>query len=184
MIEGVEYTINHGEVLVYELKEQPFFLTQTHRHIITSELEYIADEWPEALDALKRRYHSSQQNKLFFDFQIVRQWIKCHFGQSDHMLDIDEYGNRNFEFCYCPKRGECESCDLFQVCYPKRSTKLSKSEINVLRLIVAGFDENQIADTLCNSVNTIKKHRMNMLKRLDLHKTTQLIDYWHKNNLK
>jgi DNA-binding NarL/FixJ family response regulator len=121
---------------------------------------------------------------LYFEFQIVRQWEKCHFGQSDQQLDIDEDGNRNFETCYCPKRGECESCDLFQVCYPVRSTKLSKCEIGVLRLLVAGFDENQIADTLCNSVNTIKKHRMNMLKRLNLHKTSQLIEYWHNNKLR
>lgn len=184
MIEGVEYTVNRGDVLVRELNENPYILTPTHRHIISAELEYMENEWPDALKALELRYHNSRQNRMFFEFQIVRQWIKCHFGQSDEMLDIDENGNRNFEPCYCPKRGECESCDLFRVCYPVRSTKLTKSEISVLRLFVAGFDETQIADTLCNSVNTVKKHRMNMLKRLGLHKTTQLIEYWHTNKLK
>lgn len=184
MIEGVEYSVNRNEILVTELNEQPFILNQTHRHIISGELEYLADEFPSALVDLERRYNSSRQNRMYFEFLIVRQWIKCHFGQADMLLDIDPNGIRNFEGCYCPKRGECETCDLFRVCYPVRSTKISKTEINVLRLFVAGLDENQIADTLCNSVNTIKKHRMNMLRKLDLHKTTQLIEYWHKNKLK
>ncbi len=184
MIDGVEYTVNMNEVLVTEQKQQPFILNQTHRHIITGEIEYLEDEYPTALEDLERIYHASRQNRMYFEFLIVRQWIKCHFGQSDYLIDIDTNGQRNFEPCYCPKRGECETCNLFRVCYPVRSTLLSKTEINVLRLIVAGLDENQIADTLCNSVNTIKKHRMNMLRKTGTHKTSQLIEYWHKNKYK
>lgn len=183
MLEKIEYTVNRNEVIVVD-GDQSFILNQTHRHIITAELEYLADEFPTALEDLQRRYNASRLNRIYFEFQIVRQWIKCHFGMVDMMIDIDENGTRNFEPCYCPKRGECENCDLFRVCYPLRSTLISKTEINVLRLFVSGLDENMIADTLHVSVNTIKKHRMNMLKKLDLHKTSQLIDYWHKNKMK
>lgn len=185
MIRDVEYHVNDkGEVLVTEMDERPYILNQTHRHIITSEIEYLNEEWPAALLALKKRYHNSIKNVMFFDFQIVRQWIRCHYGQYDGKLDIEQDGTRNFEHSYCPMRGECESCNLFEVCYPIRNTKLRKSEINVLRLIVAGLEEQQIADTLNISVSTVKNHRNNMLKRLDLHKTSQLIDYWHKNHMK
>jgi DNA-binding NarL/FixJ family response regulator len=185
MIAGIEYSVNDkGEALVTEMEERPYILNQTHRHIITSELEFLSEEYPFALKALEKRYNNSIQNRMFFEFQIVRQWIKCHHAHYDGILDIDENGIRNFEYSYCPKRGECQSCDILEVCYPVRSTKLRKSEINVLRLLVAGLDEQQISDTMNLSVATIKNHRNNMLKRLDLHKTTQLIDYWHKNKFK
>lgn len=184
MLKGIEYFVDRGNVMVSELNEQPYILSITHRHIITGEIEYLSEEFPTALEDLERRYHSSRQNKMYFEFQIVRQWIKCHSGQSDSMLDIDENGNRNFEACYCPKRGECETCDLFRVCYPIRSILLRKAEINVLRLIVSGLHEHQIADTLNIATSTVKNHRNNMLKRLGLHKTSQLIDYWHKMKMK
>lgn len=185
MITDVEFNVDDkGNVLVHEMSERPYILNQTHRHIISSEMEYLGEEWPAALKALEKRYHNSIQNRMYFEFQIVRQWLKCHHGQYDGLLDIENDGTRNFEYSYCPQRGECQSCNLLEVCYPVRSTKLRKSEINVLRLIVAGLDESQMAETLNLSVTTVKNHRNNMLKRLDLHKTSQLIEYWHKNKLK
>ena len=181
----IEYTVNHkGEVMVTELDEKPYILNQTHRHIITATMDDLKEEYPAAFACLEKRYHNSQPNRMYYEFLIVRMWIKLHFGQTDHLLDIDESGTENMEYCYCPKRGECETCDLFDACYPVRSTKLRKAEINVLRLIKSGLDESQIAETLNIAISTVKNHRNNMLKRLGYHKTSQLIDYWNRNKMK
>lgn len=181
---NLEYIVTKGDVLVIIKGETPFFLISSNSDIIDSEIEYIKTEFPEALKALELRYHQSRHNVKHFKFLIVRQWIKCHYGQVDHLTDVEFDGQRNFETSYCPKRGECESCDLFKVCYPVRTSVLSTAEVSVLRLLVAGLDVEQIADTLCKSFHTITKHKSNMLKRLGLHKTSQLIDYWNKNGMK
>jgi DNA-binding CsgD family transcriptional regulator len=184
-LRNIEHVVNNkGEVLITEQDERPYVLNQTHRHIITATIDDLKEEWPAAYACLEKRYYNSRQNKMYFDFLIARMWMKLHYGQVDQLLDIDESGNLNMEYCYCPKRGECDTCDLQAACYPVRSTKLRKSEINVLRLLVAGLDESAIAETLNIEVCTVKNHRNNMLKRLDLHKTSQLIDYWNKNKMK
>ena len=42
MITDVEYHVNDkGDALVTEMDERPYILNQTHRHIITSEKEYL-----------------------------------------------------------------------------------------------------------------------------------------------
>ena len=65
MITGVEYHVNDkGDALVTEMDERPYILNQTHRHIITAEKEYLAEEWPGALCALEKRYHNSIQNVM------------------------------------------------------------------------------------------------------------------------
>jgi len=181
----IEFVANNkGDVLVTELAEKAYILNMTHRHIISEVYGYITEEFPEATICLEKRYAVSIINKMYYEFLIVRMWLKLHAGQFDHLMDIDETGTANFEYCYCPMRGECGTCDVEAACYPIRSTKLRKSEINVLRLLVVGLDETEIADTLCISLNTVKKHRQNMLNRYDFHKTSQLIDLWHKNKLK
>ena len=181
----IEFVANNkGDVLVTELEEKNYVLNKTHRHIITEVYDYLKDEFPGATLCLQKRYNDCVLNTMYYEFMIVRMWLKLHAGQFDHLMDIDENGVSNFEYCYCPKRGECGTCDLEAACYPERSTKLRKSEISVLRLLVVGLDEMEIADTLCISLNTVKKHRQNMLIRYDFHKTSQLIDLWHKNKLK
>jgi len=181
----IEYVVNHkGEVLVTEMEEKAYILNQTHRHIITAHLEDLTEEWPTALTCLEKRYFQSKINRMYFEFQIIRMWIKLHLGQTDHQMDIDETGNQNIEHCYCAQRGECDGCNLKDACYPIRSTNLRKAEINVLRLLVLGLDESAVADSLCIALNTVKKHRQNMLTRYDYHKTSQLIDMWNRLKMK
>jgi len=180
----IEYVVNKGNVLVAEMEEKAYILNQTHRHIIEAHIEDLSEEYPAALKCLEKRYYQSQPNRMYFEFLIVKMWIKLHFGQSDHLVDIDENGNQNVEYCYCPQRGECEGCNLKEACYPVQSTNLRKSEVNVLRLLVLGLDETAVADSLCIALNTVKKHRQNMLTRYGYHKTSQLIDMWNRLKMK
>jgi len=181
----IEYVVNlKGEVLVTEMEEKAYILNQTHRHIITAHLEDLNEEWPTALTCLEKRYFQSRINRMYFDFLIVRMWIKLHLGQTDHQTDIDDNGNQNMEHCYCAQRGECEGCNLKEACYPVRNTNLRKSEINVLRLLALGLEPMAVAESLCISVHTVKTHQQNMLARYDFHKTAQLVEMWNRLKMK
>jgi DNA-binding NarL/FixJ family response regulator len=52
---------------------------------------------------------------------------------------------------------------------------LSKREREVMSLIVEGRTSKEIARLLVISVSTVRKHRENLLRRLGLHSTAQLI---------
>lgn len=54
---------------------------------------------------------------------------------------------------------------------------LSNREQEVLRLVGEGLTNEQIARQLDISANTAKRHRLNIMARLDMHSTPQLIRY-------
>ena len=53
--------------------------------------------------------------------------------------------------------------------------KLSKREIEIVKLIGEGLDSAMIAERLFISPKTVKKHRSNMLKKLDVKNTGQVV---------
>lgn len=61
--------------------------------------------------------------------------------------------------------------------------KLSKREIEVLCLIADGQSSKEIADQLFISVRTVDTHRSNILHKLKLGNTAQLVRYAIKNKL-
>jgi len=54
---------------------------------------------------------------------------------------------------------------------------LSDREQEVLRLIGEGLTNEQVARRLEISVSTSKHHRLNIMAKLDIHSTVQLIHY-------
>jgi two-component system nitrate/nitrite response regulator NarL len=57
------------------------------------------------------------------------------------------------------------------------SDELTEREIEVLRLIVQGASNPEIADELCITVNTVKSHVKNILYKLRLENRTQVATY-------
>jgi len=55
------------------------------------------------------------------------------------------------------------------------SLKLSKREIEIVKLIGEGMDSAMIAERLFISPKTVKKHRSNILKKLDVKNTGQAV---------
>lgn len=53
---------------------------------------------------------------------------------------------------------------------------LSAREINVLSLLAKGLSSKQIADTLCISVNTVYRHRQNILSALQVNNTAAAVE--------
>lgn len=55
--------------------------------------------------------------------------------------------------------------------------RLTEREQEVLKLIAEGHTGRQIANLLCLSINTIERHRQNMMGKLNLHTRADLIKY-------
>jgi DNA-binding NarL/FixJ family response regulator len=65
----------------------------------------------------------------------------------------------------------------------ERETGLTARELEVLQHIVAGKSNKEIAADLNLSVNTVSVHRANIMDRLGIHKTAELVVYAIRNGL-
>ena len=63
------------------------------------------------------------------------------------------------------------------------ATKLTRRELQVLKMIATGNKTNQIAEDLFLSVHTINSHRKNILKKLNMKSPTELVAYAFQNGL-
>ncbi|GAB3931504.1 response regulator transcription factor [Larkinella terrae] len=55
-------------------------------------------------------------------------------------------------------------------------TGLSKRELDVLQLMAAGYSNQEIAERLFVSLNTVKTHSSNVLEKLDVKRRTQAVE--------
>jgi two-component system response regulator NreC len=60
---------------------------------------------------------------------------------------------------------------------------LTNREIEILRLIVRGHTNNQMAKILSISTRTVEGHRANIMDKLDLHSRVELVEYAEQHGL-
>jgi DNA-binding NarL/FixJ family response regulator len=60
---------------------------------------------------------------------------------------------------------------------------LTPREVEVLKLIAEGYKSKEIADYLSISINTVDKHRANLMRKLDLHNASALTHFALKEGL-
>ena len=65
----------------------------------------------------------------------------------------------------------------------ERESGLTARELEVLQHIVAGKSNKEIANELELSANTVAVHRANIMERLGIHKTAELVVYAIRNGL-
>jgi len=58
-----------------------------------------------------------------------------------------------------------------------RLSTLTPRELEIFKLVAEGYKSRDIADYLCISVNTVDKHRANIMKKLGLHSVAELTKY-------
>jgi len=77
--------------------------------------------------------------------------------------------------------------DLAPVPSPKPASSiqstLTKREVDVLRLVVRGYTNNQVAELLSISPRTVEGHRANLMQKLDLHSRVELVEYAEEHGL-
>ena len=64
-----------------------------------------------------------------------------------------------------------------------QTEELSEREIDVLREVVQGLSNKEIADKLFISVHTVITHRKNITRKLNIHTTAGLTIYAIVNNI-
>jgi DNA-binding CsgD family transcriptional regulator len=180
-LHNIEFSgLPEGEVEI-RMEGKVFKLEPNHRDFIVAFIQLLISKRLVALNALEKRYAKSKANTIYYEFLIVRGFIKCNFIQLDNHLDIDAAGNLNTEYVLCPRTGECHECGL--ICNSPANSELSDREKDVLRLIVAGCNNTEIADQLYISQNTVHNHRNNILKKLGMTNTAELVRYWFENEM-
>ena len=55
--------------------------------------------------------------------------------------------------------------------------ELTKRELELLGLIAEGKTNKEVADLLNISIHTVQTHRLNLMKKLNVHDSTQLVRY-------
>ena len=55
--------------------------------------------------------------------------------------------------------------------------KLSSREQQIMRLLAEGVRKADIADQLCISIKTVENHRTNIMRKLDIHNSMELVRY-------
>ncbi|MDR0295057.1 MAG: response regulator transcription factor [Prevotellaceae bacterium] len=74
--------------------------------------------------------------------------------------------------------GERFLCEEVNILLKEREAhpiRLSRREQELLRLIVVGQSNNEIADKMCLGYETIKSYRKNLILKLNVHNTAQLV---------
>jgi DNA-binding CsgD family transcriptional regulator len=83
--------------------------------------------------------------------------------------------SNNYQFSLIGLNGEPSYMNLNNQTVFEKEAAFSKREIEILKLISNGNNNNEIADKLCISQLTVKKHRKNILQKANCKNTTQLI---------
>jgi len=77
----------------------------------------------------------------------------------------------------------CEEVDVLLKKQEPHSVCLTRREQELLRLIVAGRSNSEIADSMCLGYETIKSYRKNLILKLNAHNTAQLVKIAIEQNL-
>ncbi|MFK6999665.1 LuxR C-terminal-related transcriptional regulator [Flavobacterium oreochromis] len=67
--------------------------------------------------------------------------------------------------------------------YKPRDFNLTKQEHCILKMLTEGKTNEQISNKLCISIHTFRTHRKNIMKKIGVNTTTNLILYSLKNNI-
>ncbi|MDE7180361.1 MAG: helix-turn-helix transcriptional regulator [Muribaculaceae bacterium] len=143
--------------------------------------DFLSSFYPKAYAALCEEYNQSALNQPYFRFRVVSRFIRCNFAALDDVADISTSLHCNFEYVQCPMRGECRLDHV--VCRPEFNHRLSRSELQVMRLVYEGLTEDEIGDRLRLSPHTIHAHVRNAYSRLNIHSKAEFIKYAADNSL-
>jgi len=142
-------------------------------HICESEIKHDLDLPSHILNRYQKELDEDKeaQKELGFmgcktDDQKLIQFIKCRFGGSDSRSDIT--GKKTTpDWWNCGKHGTCEH--EFTICKPvftETGEKISRCEIAVIKLIAEDLSDQQIAERLFVSIDTIHSHRQHITSKI------------------
>lgn len=178
-MEVIEFFVNGSDVL-YEKDGSVEVLSEGSKEV-TDIIDKIRGLYPQAYKALCSCYKKSQMNAPYYNYLIARRFCKCNFGNLDHTKADVEEGTYNFERVSCPLLGECPYEGI--VCQPKMETSLSDAEKRVMKLVCDGKSNQEIADELYLSPNTVKRHISNVFVKTKMRNRAEFVKYANDNSI-
>lgn len=149
--------------------------------VVNEIIEKVRELYPYAYDALCKCYSKSRTNVTYFNFLVARRFCKCNFGNLDHTKKDVDSENLNFERVPCPLLGECPYEGV--ICMPKMETSLSEAEKRVMKLVCDGRSNQEIANELYLSPNTVKRHITNSFMKTNIRNRTEFVKFANENSL-
>jgi DNA-binding CsgD family transcriptional regulator len=156
-------------------------LNASDTETVSTLLGKISLFYPKAYEALQKNYYASVYNRPYFNFLIVRKFLRCNFGAVDDIPDIDVNEVAHFEYVNCPCKGECKLQNV--VCNPEYHNLLSRAEMQVCKLWYDGLSIEDISEELSLSKHTIHNHISNAYARLKVHSKSEFVRLANARNI-
>jgi DNA-binding CsgD family transcriptional regulator len=143
------YAVNAGRVI-------PF------RELDAERIAAIAQDMekhPEAIEALNQLGITDTLDRL-------EKYTSCRYGGLDTRADMVGLNMGEPEYWPCPQRGNCPH--EFKLCAPVsgKAGDFTQRELDVMKLMVAGLMDKEIAVALGIEYNTAIKHTSNIREKL------------------
>lgn len=181
----IEFFLDADGAIILRTKENGVLLfeelTQSNTDTIEAMLNCISNFYPEAYKMLLIEVAQAPRQER--NFAMVHRFISCNFGALDGTPDIDKDGNFHFEEVQCPIRKYCKANKI--ICSPKfHPSTLSNRHVDVIAAILSFATEQEAADALFISQNTLKNHKRAIFNATGTTNVNELIIYALNNKMK
>lgn len=175
MDDKLEIFIHNGDLFVlYNGRPTPFELLR----------EDIQDSYLQHMLANKPAMQSLRKDFGLFDArEMLKQYVKCNFGNFDNIPDMDKDGTVFPECWDCGKRGECpgEGRVCGRIVGPHGI--LEKAETEIFFLLISGKSHKEIAAIRDKHIQTIETQLKSIREKLGCHSSIEVINYAVKRKL-
>ena len=180
--DGLESLINSsGEATVvgkaYSIAEAKKMLEKTEVEVLLLDIGLPDGSGIDYCPQIKAQYPNIKILMLtsYSELSIIMRVLEL--GASGYILKnaMTEEILEGISVVAAGKRFLCDEVNIMLKKRDAQSVKLSRREQELLRLIVAGLSNTEIADKMYLGYETIKSYRKNLLLKLDVHNTAQLV---------
>tara|TARA_R110002126_G_scaffold78829_2_gene196080 strand:+ start:259 stop:1029 length:771 start_codon:yes stop_codon:yes gene_type:complete len=180
---GMDYfwTLFHPEDIKLWLKSLNNLMTFTMTELSDDQRKRMSYTWNYRIKNADDKYVNIIQNTTPLQFDEAKKPIigMAHYTVLNGDMAMDICASAK----YLNDKNEYETLFYQNVSNSKLLGLISNRERDIIRLIITKNTSESIAEKLNISIHTVNTHRRNVLKKIDLNSTFELISYF-KNNPK
>ena len=171
-----------------------------HHDLVHVALVVIYSPYEQSIDEIKALMHNFSRLKLLvlsmysneeFILKLIKAGVQGHLGPDTDRSEILEaiYTLRNgYEFhaktiTNILLKNYISDQNIDKQEKEKRQKQLSPREMEVFKLFAEGLSNRAIADKLFISVRTVETHKNNIMKKVNLKTTVDMVKFAIKNNI-
>jgi DNA-binding CsgD family transcriptional regulator len=185
LVNPIYYHCNENQSSLFdELDYSRGIMYSSGKSLVYRETDIISDEKRQQTEYYKRVY---RPNKWHYSLQMILAHNKEFLGvvtfyrvlgkedfQYDDIFLLDMLKDHLAYRLYQDKQSCSHPEDKITVTEASDKYDLTKREQTILKLLMAGKDNNELGDELSISINTLKKHILNIYRKLGVKNRVQL----------